>query len=141
MGKPSIWTFEGYKTPAGGKIIQDWFDYELDEDERDAIRDEVSYLVNVERHLWVRPRFDKLDGEICEIRCKCNMKNKVLRLYGFFPERRHHFTILHGGEKKKGNDRAGKRIALDHLSLIKQGKAGRHEFDFEEKPNPKNSPR
>ena len=138
MSRPPIWTFEAYVTPAGGKIVQEWFDFELDEDERDAVRDQVNYLIHLERHLWIRPKFDKVEGEISEIICKCNIKNKAIRLYGYFPDRRHHFLILHGGEKKRSNDKIGKRTAKDHLSLIKQNIARSHEFNFEERSDPAN---
>jgi len=37
------WTFYGYRTPAGGKEVQEWFDMLLEE-ERDEARDVLGYL-------------------------------------------------------------------------------------------------
>lgn len=138
MGQ-SLWTFEGYATPAGNHPVQDWYHKELGEDERDLLRDRINHLKDVERHLWKRPGFDKLDGELNEIR-KDVPGNGTIRIYGYFhPEKRRCFVLLEGKYKNKGNDRAGKRTALDRLKLIKQGKGTTHEFDFAERPAEKDS--
>jgi len=70
MERPPLWTFRGYTTEAGNRLVQDWFHGELGVDDRDLIRDRINYLKEVERHLWIRPRFDKLEDDLSEIRIK-----------------------------------------------------------------------
>jgi hypothetical protein len=139
MEKPPLWTFEGFVTPAGNRIVDDWFHDELGEDERDLIRDRIYYLKDVERHLWRRPGFDKLDGDLNEIR-KDVPGGGTIRIYGYFPSgKRHSFVLLEGRYKDKKNDKAGKRIAEDRLKQIKQGMGSTHGFNFEERTLKKDS--
>lgn len=137
MGK-SIWTFEGFETEAGNRLVDEWFHEELSVDERDLIRDRINYLANVERHLWKRPGFDKLEDELHEIRKNC--PGGTIRIYGYFPSgQRHRFVLLFGHYKTKNNDRLGKKAASDRLKLLKQGKGCTHEFDFEERTSGEDS--
>jgi hypothetical protein len=70
MDKPPLWTFRGYMTEAGNSLVQEWFYGELSIDERDLIRDRVNHLKYLERHLWRRPAFDKLEDDLNEVRIK-----------------------------------------------------------------------
>jgi hypothetical protein len=137
MEKP-LWTFRGYTTDADNSLVQEWFYEELSIDDRDLIRDRINYLKVVERHLWIRPRFDKLEDDLNEIRIKTPAG--PIRLYGYFPPgERHCFTLLHGLYKTADNDKAGKRVARERLKLLKQGIGGTHEFNFEERTSPADS--
>jgi phage-related protein len=131
MSKP-LWTFEQYVTEAGGHPVEDWYQSELEVDERDLIRDRIGKLENVERPAWRRPGFDKLDGDICEIRK--DTPDGTIRIYGYFPPNRYHFVLLHGHYKKVDNDRRGMRVAKDRLKLIRSGKGRLDGFSFEEGP-------
>jgi hypothetical protein len=137
MDKP-LWTFRGYTTDAGNSLVQVWFHENLSIDDRDLIRDRIRYLKEVERHLWIRPRFDKLEDDLNEIRIKAPAG--PIRIYGYFPPgERHCFTLLHGLYKTVDNDRAGKRVARERLKLLKQGIGGTREFNFEERTSPEDS--
>jgi hypothetical protein len=136
MGK-LLWTFRGYTTEGGNKIVQNWFDFTLSEDERDLIRVRVNYLKDLERHLWKEPGFKKLDKDLSEIRK--NTPSGAIRIYGNFPAERHTFTLLHGDYKKVSNDKTGKSKAKERLKLLEQRKGSTHEFDFQEKPGPDDS--
>jgi hypothetical protein len=139
MKKSSLWTFEGFVTPAGNRLVDDWFHNQLSEDDRDFVRDRINYLKDIERHLWKRPGFDKLDGELNEIR-KDIPGNGTIRIYGYFPPgKRHCFVLLEGRYKGKKNDKSGKRIAEDRLKQIKKGEGNTHEFDFEERVSAEDS--
>jgi hypothetical protein len=138
MDRPPIWTFRGYTTDAGNSLVQEWFHGDLSVDDRDLIRDRINYLKNVERRLWIRPRFDKLEDDLNEIRIKTSAG--PIRMYGYFPPgERHRFVILHGLYKSADNDRRGKKTAKDRLKLLQQGKGSTHEFDFEEGVSPEDS--
>ncbi len=138
MNEP-LWEFEGYTSPAGNNPVQDWYHDELSEDERDLIRDRINHLKDIERHLWRRPGFDKLEGELNEIRK--DTPDGTIRIYGnFHPEKRHCFVLLEGRYKDKKNDKAGKAIAQERLKLLKQRKGRTHEFNFEERSTPQNPP-
>ena len=133
MDRPPLWKFEGFVTPAGNRPVDDWFHFGLSEDERELVRYRINYLKEVERHLWRRPGFDKLDAELNEIR-KDIPGDGTIRIYGYFPpDRRHHFVLLEGRHKDKKNDKAGKKLAEERLKLIKQRRGTTHEFDFEER--------
>lgn len=139
MDKPPLWTFEGFVTPAGNRLVDDWFHHHLSESVRDFVRDRINYLKDVERHLWKRPGFDKLDGELNEIR-KDIPGGGTIRIYGYFPPgKRHCFVFLEGRYKEQRNDKSGKRVAEDRLRQIKNGEGTTHEFDFEERITPEDS--
>jgi hypothetical protein len=137
MDKP-LWTFRGYTTDAGNRLVQEWFHERLSIDDRDLIRDRIRHLKEIERHLWIRPGFDKLDDDLNEIRIKTPAG--PIRIYGYFPPgERHCFTLLHGLYKTANNDKAGKRVARERLKLLKQGIGDTHEFDFEERTSSEDS--
>jgi putative component of toxin-antitoxin plasmid stabilization module len=129
MGQ-SLWTFRGYVTDAGAKVVQRWFFDILDIDERDLIRDRVNRLKDIERHLWVKPGFAPVGEGLFEIRR--DTQAGWLRIYGFFPADRHHFVVLAGNDKQAKNDKTGKNLAKQRWKLLKQGIGGTHGFDFEE---------
>jgi hypothetical protein len=129
MGK-SLWKFRGYETASGKRIVQEWFDLTLDEDERDLVRARVNYLKDLQGHLWKQPGFRKLDKDISEIRR--DTPAGAIRVYGSFAEGRT-FIFLNGDYKQTNNDKTGKRKALERLKLLRQGIGNTHEFDFEEK--------
>jgi hypothetical protein len=138
MDKPPLWTFRGYTTEAGNSLVQEWFYEELGIEERDSIRDRINYLKDIERHLWIRPSFDKLEDDLSEIRIKT--RAGPIRMYGYFPSgERHCFVILLGLYKSADNDRKGKNIAKDRLRLLRQEKGNTHEFSFEERVSSENS--
>ena len=138
MGK-SLWSFRGYVTDAGARAIQRWYWDDLDIDERDLIRDRVNRLKDVERHLWGKPGFAPLGEGLHEVRR--DTRAGPIRMYGFFPSDRHHFTILSADHKKVKNDKAGKKIAMDRWKLLRRGIGSTHELDFEEEFSREDSPR
>ena len=135
----TLWTFRGYTTAAGNRVVQDWYHGELNEDERALIRYRINNLANIERHLWKDPGFKYLDKDLSEIRRKTPVG--ALRLYGNFPEERHTFILLHGDYKQASNDTTGKGKALARLKLLRQKIGNTHEFDFEEKSDSDNQKR
>ena len=129
MGQ-SLWTFEGFRTANGNGVVQEWFWGEIDDEGRDAIRDRVTYLALLERHLWKEPHFKRLDSDLGEIRTKTS--RGALRVYGFF-RIAHHFLFLSANYKSVNNDRVGKNAAKDRLKRFRQGLGDFHEFDFEDR--------
>jgi|ERR1017187_2943076 hypothetical protein len=133
MANEPIWTFYGFCSAAGNRLVQEWFDV-CDQELKDEIIDSLRYHENVERHLWKRPGFDELGGEgISEFRFKAI--GTWWRIYGDYGPKRHEYTFLHGDEKKVGNDKAGKQIAKERKKLLAQGKASVHEFRWKEDPD------
>jgi hypothetical protein len=128
------WTFYGYRTPAGGPDVQEWFDG-LQEEEQDEVRDRLGYLQKLPPGAWGKPIFEPLGDEISELRIKVNVPHlkAVYRIYGaFWPEgRRYSYTLLLGKDKKVDNDRRGKREAIKRLKRLRRGEATTHEFKFE----------
>jgi hypothetical protein len=131
MSKPPLWTFAGYITEAGGRILQEWYDT-LPENQYEDFQDQLNYLADTE--VWKRPEFDKVAPPLHEIRIN------ETRVYGVFhPGRRRCFLFLHGvTAKKKKHDKKGQDVALAHLALLKQGKARTHEFVIEGRPTQSN---
>jgi hypothetical protein len=118
MGTP-LWKIEGFETAAGNRVVEDWFWDDIDEDERDALRDRMGYLTITPRHLWKEPRF-KWFGD--------------MRVYGFFPaERPDRFVFLHGVIKKANKDLEGIAVARTRLKRLSRGEGRTHEFDFEKR--------
>jgi hypothetical protein len=130
MGKPPLWSFAGYVTEAGKRIVQNWYD-SLPHEEREELQDLLNYASDIE--LWKRPEFDKVSKPLHEFRVKANIANHEVRLYGVFdPNVRRRFIFLHGvTAKKRDRDKKGQDLALSRWSLIKQGKASTHEFAIE----------
>jgi hypothetical protein len=128
MSEP-LWTFAGYVTEAGGRVVQEWYDG-LPEEEHDELQDTLLYLLVTKD--WRRPKFDKVTHPLHEIRSKANQRNHEIRVYGAFSsEVRKQFTLLYGNEaKKRSADHAGQEVSLKRLSLLNQGKASTHEFDI-----------
>ena len=56
MGKP-LWTFAGYISEAGGRIVQEWYD-NLPIEEHEELQDQLNHLASAEK--WTRPDFDKV---------------------------------------------------------------------------------
>jgi hypothetical protein len=126
------WMFYGYRSPAGRKDVQEWFDSLLDE-ERDEAKDVLAYLQKVPSKLWVEPDFKHLDQDISEVRFRVSVLKRIYRIYGaFWPEKtRHVYTLLIGKNKKVDNDRQGKKEAVERLKRLRRKEATIHEFDFE----------
>jgi hypothetical protein len=137
MTAPPPATFYGYVSPAGGKLVQDWYDSLIQAD-IDEIVDTVNHLRALQVTQWKRPEFDKVAYPLVEIRCKANKANHVIRIYGVFHEtERARLVLLSANESKKtGHDKSTQDLALTRLALIKSGKATTNEFYFE-----KNIPR
>jgi hypothetical protein len=130
--KVIVWGFYGYRTPAGGREVQDWFD-NLPDSTKDEMRDVLGYLQVQPRHLWTLPGFEAFDSELSEVRFKDALKNKWYRIYGMFsgPEdRRYSYIFLLGKDKKTGNDKRGKEEARRRLKMIKRREATFHDFKF-----------
>lgn len=137
-----VWQFFGYETPAGGHIVQEWFDALLPEEKEEAL-DTLGYLQTLPLHLWSKPEYEPLGDGLSEIRFKVNSLNEVVRIYGFFwphlpKEKDRHpgvryypaYTFLLGKDKKVKNDKAGVKEARKHKRLIELGKARVHAFKF-----------
>jgi hypothetical protein len=128
------WTFSSYWGTREGKAVQIWFD-NLPIEAKEEVGDLCQKLAAATSSLWRRPEFDPLDGEsgISEIRpnnIPTSVGNKTYRIYGFFGPHSREYTFLHGTEKKTRNDKNGKRIARERLSLIRNKQATTHKFDF-----------
>ena len=130
MGKLPLWTFAGYITEAGSRIVQEWYD-SLPIEEYEELQDLLNYMASAEK--WTRPDFDKVTSPLHEIRVKANIANHEIRVYGVFNrEVRRQFLFLHGvTAKKKDRDKKGQDIALARLALLKQRKASTNEFVVE----------
>ena len=131
-----VWSFYGYRTPAEGDPVQDWFD-DLADDERDEANDTIRYLKFLPRHMWGLPKFEAFDADISEIRFKANSPKRIFRIYGTFWPRTHRYayTFLVGKDKKVSNDKRGKKIAIARLKKLLSGEAGAHGFRFHKKPD------
>jgi Gp49-like protein DUF891 len=121
------WRFLGFETLKGNRPVQDWFDA-LDDEGRNELLDTLYYLRALPNHLWRRPKFDHLEGDISEIIGWT--ASDELRIYGYFPGLQQTYMFLNGKSKKVANDKHGKRIAKDRLKLLRRGEAGFHEFEF-----------
>lgn len=130
MNKLPLWTFAGYITEMGKRIVQEWYDT-LPMEEHEKLQDRLNYMANAES--WTRPEFDKVTNPLHEVRVKANAANHQIRVYGVFDtEVRRRFIFLHGvTAKKKDRDRKGQEVALRRLSVLRQGKASTHEFVIE----------
>lgn len=137
-----IWWFFGYETPAGNRLVQEWFDALLP-NERDEVRDNLGYLQNLPLRLWRKPEYSPLGDGLSEIRFKVRSLNEVIRIYGFFwppqPKEKDRqtgvkyyptYTFLHGTSKKVKNDKAGKAEARKRMGQIKRKEAEIHAFKF-----------
>jgi hypothetical protein len=134
-------TFVGYKTKAGGKIVQEWYDG-ISQIDRDEIIDTINHLLPLPVTEWRRPQFDKVDAPLVEIRCKSSQANHAIRMYGVFDETiRGRIILLYGTDAKKADkDKAGQKLAIERLKLLKQGKGATDEFHFEKKPTGASTP-
>jgi hypothetical protein len=123
---PTLWTFSAYVTPAGGRIVQEWYDG-LPEEEHDELQDTFNYLSITPD--WRRPEFDKVRPPLHEVRAKANQANHWVRVYGIFGNVRREFVLLYGNQSKKtGHDAKGQQVAIDRHNLLKSGKASKHGF-------------
>lgn len=129
------WKFYGYVTPAGRRSVQDWFDHELEADDRDEIIDILVYLSKLPRHLWAVPHFKALHADVSEIRINVNKLKKIHRIYGCFWPDAGSYTFLIGKNKKVDNDRRGKQEAEKRLRQLRRKEADIHEFSFESEPD------
>src|SRR6185437_11264802 len=124
MSKP-LWTFEGFVTAAGNRVVQDWYWNDIGDDDRDNIQDRVRYLENVPHHLWKEPYYENL-GDFGEIKKKT--PRGALRIYGL--QKGYRFVFLHGVLKKTTNDKQGKATASGRLQKLKQKDGSTHVFKF-----------
>ena len=135
-----VWAFCGYKTPAGGRDVQDWFDGLLPE-EKDEALDTLGYLQSLPLKLWSKPEFELLGGGLSEIRFKVNSLNKTYRVYGcFWPPPPEHpppgqkrypsYSFLLGTEKKRKNDKDGVSEARRRLEQVERKEVTVHAFKF-----------
>jgi hypothetical protein len=125
------WVFHGYVTPAGNPTVQKWFN-DLEDEEKDAVKDVLIYLRVSPRHWWTKPQFDSFDPDLSEIRITVNVLKRIYRVYGtFWPKSaRYSYTFLIGKNKKVDNDRRGKREAIDRLRELRTGEASVKQFEF-----------
>jgi hypothetical protein len=136
------WAFYGYETPAGGRLVQQWFDALLP-GERDEALDSIGYLQALPLRLWGKPEYSPLGGGLSEIRFKVSSLNETIRIYGFFwprlPKEAERaqgvkyypsYTFLNGKDKKVKNDIAGKKEARRRMGQIERKEARVHAFRF-----------
>lgn len=119
-----LWSFFAF-IPA----VQDWFDG-LEAESKDEIRDTLTYIGNLEFHLWGKS-FEPLGDGLCEIRVRVSSLNKWIRLYGYFYPERHQYTITHANEKKVKNAKRDKRLARERKSDIDRNRGLINVFNFE----------
>ncbi len=131
-----LWKFDGYVTAAGRQVVCDWFLDELNDKERDAIRDRIRYLENVPKTLWMEPAFKNFGNDFGEIRA--SSKRGAIRIYGQFTEEGR-FLLLFGHIKKKTHDREGINTAKLRLKEFNKGMGSASEFDFEAEPSEEDS--
>ena len=132
MDGDAQWTFYGYRTQAGTRDVQDWFD-KLSDEEKDEVRDTLGYLRRIPSHLWSKPEFDSLGEGLSEIRFKVNTLKRTYRIYGrFWPGQRHSYTFLLGTIKKVKNPKKDIAKARRRQDQVKRGEVKVHEFEFEE---------
>jgi hypothetical protein len=135
-----IWAFFGYETPAGGRLVQEWFDDLLPE-EKDEALDTIGYLQKLPLSLWAKPEYEPLGEGLSELRFKVNVLKKIYRIYGFFwppppkaelpgQKRYPSYTFLHGKLKKVSNDKDGQREARKRMGQIERKEARVHAFKF-----------
>ena len=94
------WTFRCYVGSSGRDMIAVWYRRQPAAVQA-AFDTLLEYLVQRERHEWVRPEFDQLGGryrDLGELRFKVG--NVQYRPLGFFGPARGEFTILAGASKK-----------------------------------------
>ncbi len=131
MGEP-LWKIEGFVTAAGNPRVQEWFDDEISETDRNALRDRMRYLAEIKRTLWKEPYFEWFNalgiGEV-----KVRVPTGAMRVYGYFPDDTNRFVFLCGVIKKKTKDRDGIDTALLRLKSLKKGEGKTYEFDFSER--------
>jgi hypothetical protein len=128
--KNRLWSFFAF-APA----VQNWFN-DLEPESKDEIRDVLSYMSNIESHLWGND-FEVLEDGLSEIKVRVSSLNKWIRLYGYFYPHRHEYTIMHGNEKKVRNAKRDKSLAKQRKSLIDQNRGLINVFNFEEDNNGK----
>lgn len=130
MGAPP-WRIEGYVTPAGNSLVQEWYwdDPECGEEGRNAIRTRMNYLVLLPRTLWEPPRFKWL-GDIGEVRD--SVTTGALRVYGFFPDDKR-FVFLLGNVKKKDKDQDALKNARKRMKRLLNGEGWTDGFVFAER--------
>lgn len=126
------WSFFGYTTPAGNKLLQEWFDG-LPIEAREEIADAINSIQAVPNHLWVRPLFDQLDDGISEFRVNVPAVSRNFRIYGYFgpTSERQVYTFLLGADKKRGHQQKEQDEAKKRMNRVETGEAGIHEFNFE----------
>ena len=119
-----LWSFFAFSP-----VVQKWFDG-LEIESKDEIRDTLSYIGNVESHLWGK-NFEALGDGLSEIKVRVSSLNKWIRLYGYFYPRRHEYTICHANEKKTSNAKHDKKLARDRKSDIDRNRGLIDVFNFE----------
>jgi hypothetical protein len=125
------WTFYGFETPAGNRLIRDWIVGLPDEARYELI--DILVLMKTRPHdEWPAEHFKPLEDALSEIRFRgadCNW-----RIYGYFgPDGyKQPYTFLVGTEKKVSNQRDAKQLAKDRRSQIQHGAAKVHAFSFED---------
>jgi hypothetical protein len=129
MANGVLWTFYGYRTPAGGNDVQDWYDG-LSDEERDTATDTLAYLQHLEPHLWSKPEFHRLGDGLGELRFKVNELNRIFRIYSCFWPKRLCCSLLLGANKKKWNPKKTIAEARKRKSALEARTASIHEFKF-----------
>lgn len=119
-----LWRFFAF-IPA----VQDWFDG-LAVESKDEIRDTLTYIGNLESHLWGKA-FEPLDNGLSEIKVRVASLNKWIRMYGYFYPGRHEYTITHANEKKVKNAKRDKKLARKRKSDIDRNRGLIDVFNFE----------
>ena len=128
---PFDWSFFGYTTPAGNKLMQEWYD-SLPVEARDEITDAISAVQASPNHLWVRPLFDQLGDGLSEFRIDAAMVSRKFRIYGYFGPRdeRQAYTFLLGADKRRQHQKNEQDEAKKRMNRIERGEAKAYEFDF-----------
>jgi hypothetical protein len=126
------WSFFGYKSPTGNKLVQEWFNG-LPIEARDVISDAIGGIQAIPNHLWVRPLFDHLDDGISEFRIDSGAISRKFRIYGYFgpSSSRQTYTFLLGADKKRAHQQHEQDEAKKRMKRVERGEVKVHEFDFE----------
>lgn len=130
--------FEAFESPELGKPVQTWFNSLL-EDHRDHIKETLAVMQVMPWSDWDESEnYDPLIGEggISEIRFAEIISEQgkfCYRIYGFFDEAEGSYIFLHGTNKRKRNDKDGKRIAKQRLADLEaqEGTSSVHEFSMD----------
>ena len=133
MGEP-LWKIEGFvATAAGNPRVQEWFDDEISETDRNALKRPDAVPCGRSSGLYGKSRISSGSVRLGIGEVKVRVPTGAMRVYGDLPDDTNRFVFLCGVIKKKTKDRDGIDTALLRLKSLKKGEGKTYEFDFSER--------